>query len=385
MNICHSNSDRFGFYQVGNFKTYSKFEAITLAKNNKIFPVWKFNNEEFSVHNWTTEPNESLEELYRQRAEQIRNRYDYVVLFYSGGADSFNILDTFLRNNIPIDEIAHCWHLKGDKTYNTLFNEEIHRVAIPNTIKIKEQYPHIKHRIIDQTDLTAGVLQGEMKFDWLYHCNSYLSPNGLARSYLREKIKDYQDLINQGKKLCFVWGSDKPRIHYDHAQKKFYFQFQDIVDNIISPRTQQLCRPWEHDELFYWSPDSTKLLIKQSHIIQRYLMTADDNPLFFSGKKLAYSPKLDKYLNQHGLHRLIYPQWDINTFQRPKTKSSVFGDRDQWYFNSPETTTSKYFFLGTEKIEKNYSEPNVFEMNFLNSQNIYNGIKGFSGPQFYLS
>ena len=94
--------DRFGYYTVGTFKTYSKLMAILEHEKTGVHPQWHFNDEEFSAHDWKQEPQESLVELYRRRAQQIRDRYDYLVLFYSGGADSTNILQTFINNDIKL-------------------------------------------------------------------------------------------------------------------------------------------------------------------------------------------------------------------------------------------------------------------------------------------
>jgi len=49
---------------------------------------------------------ESLDFLYALRARQLREKYDYLVLYFSGGADSTNILKTFIDNNIFLDEIV---------------------------------------------------------------------------------------------------------------------------------------------------------------------------------------------------------------------------------------------------------------------------------------
>jgi asparagine synthetase B (glutamine-hydrolysing) len=98
--------DKFGFYQVGDFRTYSKFEAIEQhTKTNKKLQ-WNFNDTIYRSYKWDQEPKESLSELYRQRAQQIREQYDYVVLWFSGGADSTNILNAFIDNNIKLDEVA---------------------------------------------------------------------------------------------------------------------------------------------------------------------------------------------------------------------------------------------------------------------------------------
>ena len=98
-----SNKDRYGFYTVGDHKTYSKLEAIELSGKFKKPVEWKFNQVEFENFNWTVEPPGSLEFWYKQRAQEIRNKYDYIVIWYSGGADSHNVLMSFVRNNIFVD------------------------------------------------------------------------------------------------------------------------------------------------------------------------------------------------------------------------------------------------------------------------------------------
>jgi len=382
----NSDKDKFGYYQVGDFKTYSKIEALEQSFQKNIFPQWIFNDHSFSCYDWTRPSPLSLQELYRRRAQQIREKYDYVVIWYSGGADSFNVLDSFIGNGIKVDEIAHCWSVKGDRTYDTYFNAEIKKVAIPNTERLRDQCPNIRHRVIDQTDAIANLMTGDMAFDWIYHSNNNLSPNALARSYLRETEPDYQDLISQGKKLVFVWGVDKPRIFWDEEQQKFYCRFQDFIDNVLSPRTQRLDRSWEHDEFFYWSPDCVDLLIKQCHEVMRTLTQGPDQEPWFSNtnpNRYGFSPRFNKHLTQHGIHMTLYPHWDISTFQWQKSRSTVFGDRDLWYFRS--TDISKNFYSGVEKFKEICLSDNPFDMKFLNTDRIYQGIKNFISPRYYLT
>ena len=97
---------KYGYYDVEGFKTLSKLEAWQLSKGdfNKIKFI--YNDYHFSKIDWSVEPKEDIYELFRQRAQQIREKYDYVVLVYSGGVDSHTVLETFLRNNIHINEIC---------------------------------------------------------------------------------------------------------------------------------------------------------------------------------------------------------------------------------------------------------------------------------------
>ena len=88
-----------------NEKTFSISNRNVILKTNSNFKNIKFYyyDDVFSLVNWNLEPKESLEDLYRKRAEQIRKDYEYVILAYSGGHDSSQVLETFYYNNIHID------------------------------------------------------------------------------------------------------------------------------------------------------------------------------------------------------------------------------------------------------------------------------------------
>jgi hypothetical protein len=55
--------------------------------------------------NWTKEPEQSFEELMDAHAILLRNKYERLILSWSGGTDSQTIYNVFKRNKIHIDEI----------------------------------------------------------------------------------------------------------------------------------------------------------------------------------------------------------------------------------------------------------------------------------------
>ena len=101
----NDQNDIYGFYKSDGVKFYSKYEAMCLGTPSKT--TWHYNDQLFSSFDWKKPSMMPLSELYRRRAEQLRNDYDYLILMYSGGADSENILDTFVTNNIHLDEVCH--------------------------------------------------------------------------------------------------------------------------------------------------------------------------------------------------------------------------------------------------------------------------------------
>lgn len=370
-----SNKDRFGFYTVGNFKTYSKLEAIEHSGKVKQLAEWNFNKNVFGQYDWTVEPPGSLDFWYGQRAKEIREKYDYIVLWYSGGADSHNALMSFVKNNIFVDEIAQYHNLEaehGDK--NAWLNKEVFATSAPLSqylIQNNSIYKNTNHRLVDLSPLQKHVLiTDDNKWDYFYKVNTYLSPNGLARSYLRETIPEYQRLIEQGKKVCFVYGAEKPLV--EKFDNKWYISFSDCLDYAVSPRTQLLDRNWEYDELFYWSDTMPQLVAKQAHIVKRYLSqltpadiddvhVASHDPIYdeYGRKKVNvwYSDVLInnvKYqLLPDGLHRLIYPHWNPGTIVCGKPLSLAYPPRDTWMFSSIAANIGQqYYNMGLVNLKK---------------------------------
>jgi len=359
------SADKFGYYQVGELKTYSKVEAIEWQKNTGLFPEWNFNREVFDRVNWQVEPAENLWTLYKQRARQIRDTYDYCVLFYSGGSDSDNLLKTWIDADCSIDEVASFWNYEATKDLDSFFCSEISRVAIPRIKELQQQHD-FHFNIIDVADLTLKFLKYH-KFDYNYYTNHSHSPNNIVKSLFREEVKHWQDIINSGKKLCFVWGSEKPQIGYD--DRGTYLQFVDIMDNCVSPYSQLKYSEGWYDELFYWSPDLPDLLVKQAHVLKRFVDTCDIES-FYTTKRTpyGYNSRLKKYLSEYGVKQVVYPRWDPTTFDAGKHNVGL-SIRDAWLWNS--NLYEKQIML--DIISETKNKVTDFWKQEGNSQGIYKG------------
>ena len=114
---------KLGYYSVGLQEFDSKIKACQLASKvlEKIqspnIVKWHFNDEIFSTYNWSIEPRESLADLYKKRAKHLREQYDYIIISYSGGADSHNVVMSFLNQGLFIDELVVTHMDKAMKDY----------------------------------------------------------------------------------------------------------------------------------------------------------------------------------------------------------------------------------------------------------------------------
>jgi hypothetical protein len=381
--------DQFGYYTVDDFKTYSKIEAIEISQQKRRPPKWHFNDLIFSSYNWKIEPTETLVELYRRRAQQIRNKYDHIVLFYSGGADSGNILNTFVDNDIPFEEVATYDYWSLDSRKDNYFHAEQVNVSYPRLKILQYRGINFRHRSIDLSKISHELLiDTQWGTNRAYFANAHWGTTHLAKTYIREKNEDYQKIIESGKKLVFVWGIEKPRVIYNAKLKKYQIKFIDIVDAGPGIRTQMLNRSWEHDECFYWSPDSCDILCKQGHTIMNFFKKHQElelEEIYKDGPAPNIPDINDVFDNQKTedglsgrnlLNWLIYPKFDYKMFTVGKPLSLVSSLRDE-YWNK-----DIIFQQPTNRLHEHLRTLNSFWLKDPNDTN--KGLKFFSSGPYSL-
>jgi hypothetical protein len=112
-----------GYYTVGNCIAVTQGVAVQESSRTGLPIAWHFNDQEYRAMNWRTSWNLPISEVYRLRAQQLRDKYKYLVLWFSGGADSTVILQSFINNNIHLDEVVVAWPSttsQGQYTPNTV-------------------------------------------------------------------------------------------------------------------------------------------------------------------------------------------------------------------------------------------------------------------------
>jgi hypothetical protein len=118
------------YWEYAGTQYKSKIKAIE-ASGGDISSISFFAfSDSFYSYSWDIEPTESWEELLLQRALLLREKYKYLKLWFSGGADSTTVLNTFLRNNIYIDEIVVYRFAINDNFLNKS-NHEIDNYTTP--------------------------------------------------------------------------------------------------------------------------------------------------------------------------------------------------------------------------------------------------------------
>ena len=348
-----TNIDKRGFYQVGDQKYISKFQAIMASARTGLFPEWNFNDETFTKCNWSVAPSEELWNIYKKRAQQIRDQYDYVILLFSGGSDSTNILQSFLFNNIKIDEIL-CWGPFSTTQGNTgpltkdpeTMHREIDLIALPYLNELSKNH---KFKVT-MYDWTHDIVNGYKSADWIWtEVSTRFSPSTVGKNKVFEHSPTARAQYDLGNKVAFVTGIDKPRIILKNEE--YYFAFLDYFTSLGTGSKSLIeGKSWFVDELFYWTPDLPEIVIKQSHIIRDFFLKNPNLKYIIDNPDQGSWRYRQEYYDL--ITPLIYPYWNANILQANKPSKIGFLELDNWFINCTNSTSHKHWINGIQEAKK---------------------------------
>jgi hypothetical protein len=330
-------NSKLGFYTVGDKTFHNKPQALLEATRTGHFPHWNFNRDVFSTIDTTVEPTLGLRDLYRMRAQQLRDSYDYIRLEFSGGSDSTTVLYSFVNNVIHLDEVVFRYPAQGDrnlepdaknmKAENTL--SEWHFAAKPILQRLAVTNPEIK---ITMHDFSDNILKYDGDESWIDVAKDYLHPEHTFK-HDPLGLDGHRALAESGKRICVLYGVDKPKICIRDG--RWWLYFLDMQAN----HSQNQRGPYDNvtTEYFYWQADLPELIIKQAHVIRNWFMTDHAHHLQFLLRWPNHS------VAQRGAYEqlakpLIYPDYDPTTWQATKSTNNFYSEMTWWFFKNFKDT-----------------------------------------------
>jgi hypothetical protein len=348
-----------GFYTVNNIPFYSKNEAAIFAQKTNSEFKWNFNDEIFKANDWTIEPTETLDELYDRRARDLRQQYDYLILSYSGGSDTHNILSSFLRQGLLIDEILVNTNEKINRiivndssvTANWNYGAEYKLQIYPRLNEVKNKSPNTRITVVDTSDNILETFNSANDASWISETREPINVSAITRyNYLY--FKEVRKRIDKEKSIAMIVGVEKPCTVI--IKNKFYIAFTDKMANLTPIQQHFQDYTNTHTEYFYWHPSCLKMLTKQAHTIKRWLV---ENP---QNQKLWTPETTSQWLKNNGLYQntiksVIYSTWNSSWFQADKDTRFWYGQIDEWWHRYYSNT--KEYAIWKEGI--NYIENNA--------------------------
>jgi len=351
-----------GYYSCDDKNFSSKIAACIYATKNKKELKWHFNDNIFDNFNWREEPQENLDFLYDQRAKGLREKYDYLILAFSGGADSNNVLESFIRQNLLIDEvIVNTMDNRNkmtvlDKSIIENWNEgaEHHFQTIPRLEYIKKVSPKTKITVVDISEQLFDFFNNAGDESWILQSRERLNVSGFMRHNFIH-FKEVRKQLDKNLKIAMILGLDKPRTFI--RDNMFKLMFTDKSINIAT--VQEFMTDYTNTavEFFYWHPDSIRMLCKQAHVIKRWLE-------FNKQYRSAWTPTSikDWFVKHRSIHEkvlrsVIYTTWNPNYWQTNKSTLDWYSQIDDWFVKDYSHTREYMIWKsGLDYIKNNASD-----------------------------
>lgn len=340
MRIIHKE---LGYYVCDQKIFSSKIDACIYSTKNKKSVKWVFNNDVFDSYPWHIEPEESLDELYDRRARDIREKYDYVVLAFSGGGDSNNVLESFLRQNLLIDEIVV--NVMGERNTMTThdhrimsnWNEgaEFNLQTLPRLEYVRNVSPKTKISIVDLSNHVFDFLSGFGDEGWLSYTRERLNVSGLMRHNFLH-FKEIRKRFDKDKKIAMVLGIEKPRTYI--KGNMFRMMFSDKAVNIAT--VSEFIEDYTNTgiEYFYWHPSCAKMIAKQAHVIKRFVELTPKYREAWKPKNLEDLFKKHRSIQERVLRPLLYSSWRPTYWQSDKSTLDWYSEIDNWFTEGHKNT-----------------------------------------------
>lgn len=238
-------------YYVNSRRFYNPHAAFLYAAHNcplerVFFDVY---SSAFDRVDWTKYPTSSYSYLYRQRALQIRNKYEKIVIAFSGGTDSTTMLTAFFDNNIHVDAV-----------YIGYYSDDISYTGCPQKRAswIKKTWPkQSQFTEIFLYDLSFGLENRFQDPEWLLsqtNAGQTRFNTGVIPCELSEIFGNKYGAVN----WALITGHEKPEISLDN--KMAYF-----VDSIFSVAMNK-----PYVEFFYLTTDMPEIVVKQAHDLAKF-------------------------------------------------------------------------------------------------------------------
>jgi hypothetical protein len=299
-----------------------------------------FHDELFEKVNWAIEPDVDIGTLYKMRAQQLRDKYNYLILGFSGGSDSVQVLYTFLKNNIFIDEIQTHHHAKAVERLgeDVVANDpdlqdflEYKYAALPLLEMVRKLSPKTKITTLDCSDFSQVDYYNKKYLsvggDSKLHPGTHRLYVGVPRMHGFFLTHYNNNIVEPPKNTAFIRGYEKPILSLDFNNNyELNFQFSDFVmrDSVRNVKGQ-VSDQYEIEN-FFWSQDAPLIPVKQSHLIKKVL---ESNEAFYNTfcyrqfdwmrhqiqNRKGY-PK--SFTTERIYSKIIYPDWNEGIYVAPK-------------------------------------------------------------------
>ena len=248
-----NNSDNY-YYHVNGRKTASKAQALFWARG-QVDQVKFYNIDHvWDTVKWANEPAKSINELCRERCQQLRDTHSWLCLWLSAGYDSQTVLTSFIESGAILDEIAFM-----DRSE---YYADPELPAIQTAIEAYKKFinPNLRVRHIKIDAKYTAKIYSALREQWVMAPGaqsrlSKSSPTFVHQWHDKSPVFTESSLTGR----CDIYGKEKPTLNLVDGHWWVMSIDSKLADSIGSLATG-----------FYSSPEFVQLEVKQVHLAMRF-------------------------------------------------------------------------------------------------------------------
>jgi hypothetical protein len=331
-------------YYTGNFFFKSKIKALEHSNNLNYY----YYDKQYNSIDWTIEPSGNIQGLYKDNALRLREKYDYLILCFSGGYDSTQILETFILNNIRIDKIITVGAFSKDN--NSESDDNMNIEAYKNAFSFIKKYNLSSiYETFDYTkwfDIPSNFSIYEHGESWIDEIGSLFSPHHFFWRDLEEIVVPNSW---RSKRTGIIFGIEKPYLFYEDSN--FYFCFRDSLVNQYGNRNHS---QFSDRVLFFWDPTYPQILVKQLHLLKKATLISHKlsrkpiNECLENVIKLIHNP----VISANGSNSSpVYTIQNALQVKSPKSSNIYLSNRDRYLLNCKNTEIFSFYSSGIKSIK----------------------------------
>ena len=274
---------------------------------------------------WQSEPADSIQTLSEKRCHQLRQKYDWLCLWLSGGYDSQTVLQNFINAGVKIDEIAYMNRLDYYQ------DPEVPYILAAATHYKNNYNPNLKIFSAPIDYNYTKKLYNKLGEEWLLEPGWCHRPSKSIAPYIQRFSDDVirKRLSTKGSRAD-IYGKEKPKL--DLYDNKWYMVVNDLTvgDSIGADIVE-----------FYTSKDMPELHVKQCYLAVKFFESLRDcshelvhyiqgnAKEYYQCWNLSLGRKLiDCDVSQHGINKFYFKQ-NIDSPESKKLVEHFSKDQDK--------------------------------------------------------
>ena len=376
--------DRMGYWLVRDTNVHcNQSQAwVDVSKGDTPWIKYCFGGDAYANYTWDKAPVEDLQTLYKQRAQQLRDNNDYLVLAWSGGSDSNQMLWSFFNNGIYPDMVvtwAQLWSQRYGGYVDLLCNANIEAFQNQNIIHDMISGTNVPYRLIDFSLNYDKIFYDA---DWPFRVHQMRAPSSNVQGYCAHGEFWDDKVLDHSSNAAVVIGLDKPSLHVDEDGNAYHYNKDGVNGNWMDPWMYTQNYRGLKLEQFFDTQDMPAISAKQAHVVVDHLTSDPELAATYTRTGFGGARQIGRMNDQKTVQSLLYDYpWQHKEFSINKGdgKQSIHGYRDCWLWEQPDDHPIKKNVLAGWDMLKNNIKPEYFA-----NQDYQMGIMGAITDYRYL-